>query len=207
MLKLEIDVRNLGVSWAWSGRAWQCGGSWIEPFAHPNLEALFITDGTAWCAAVRERLRNAPVVSARPSTVTCTEYRRRIADLCCWPGDFVLIEGRGGRVRLSAGVQGVAPLYVTSRNGQLAGSWNLTDLRGRFTAGRFAEREMARLLTLRPRYTHETVFAGVHRLTERATATWHGTDLTVQYPPDAEHTTARELHPWCGLDRRVRGSA
>jgi len=193
MLKLQIDVRDLGGAWLWSGGTWRRGNSWIEPFAHPGLEALLITDGTAWCATVRERRRGAPVVSARPRTVTSAEYSRRLTDIRGWPGDFVTVEGGGEKVQVSAGVQGVAPLYLTSSSGQLLGSWDLTDLRGRFAADRFVEREMARLLALRPRYTHETVFAGVHRLTERAAVTWDGTGLAVQYPSEAEHATARDL--------------
>lgn len=194
MLKLQIDVRDLGGAWTWSGGVWRCGNSWIEPFSHPALEALLIMDGTAWCAAVRERRWGARIVSARPSTVASADYRERLAEMRRSPGDFVIVEGDPEEIQLSAGVQGVAPLYLTSSGDQLAGSWDLTDLRGRLAADRLVEREMARLLTLRPRYTHETVFAGVHRLTERATATWDGTGLTVRYPSDAVHATARELH-------------
>lgn len=193
MLELEIYSGDIGDSWAWADGVWRCGKSWIEPYAHPCLEGLLITDGASWCAAVRERRRDAPIVSARPNVVTTAEFRRRVVELRRWPGDFVVIEGDADEIHVSTGVQGVAPLYLTACDGRLYGSWDLTDLRGRFAADSLVEREVVRLLALRPRYTHETVFAGVHRLTERATISWDGTGLTVRYPSDAQHSIPREL--------------
>jgi asparagine synthase (glutamine-hydrolysing) len=48
-------------------------------------------------------------------------------------------------------------------------------------------RVVARRLTRQPRYTSDTLFPGIHRLTERAEATFTGNGLTLRYPEPAEH--------------------
>lgn len=52
--------------------------------------------------------------------------------------------------------------------------------------------EAARLLLYRPRYSSETLFRGIHRLTERATAHFGG-HLHIRYPDPALHSGPREL--------------
>lgn len=53
-------------------------------------------------------------------------------------------------------------------------------------------REATRLLLYRPRYSDHTLFTGITRLTERATA-YFGGHLFVRYPAPALHTSPREL--------------
>ncbi|MGW0708246.1 asparagine synthase-related protein [Streptomyces sp. NPDC002643] len=55
-------------------------------------------------------------------------------------------------------------------------------------------REVARLLIYRPRYSTETVFRGIHRVTERATAIYGG-HLHLHYPEPVLHSGPRELAP------------
>ncbi|WP_240529367.1 asparagine synthase-related protein [Streptomyces antioxidans] len=55
-------------------------------------------------------------------------------------------------------------------------------------------REVARLLVYRPRYSTETVFRGIHRVTERTTAVFGG-HLYLHYPEPALHSGPRELKP------------
>lgn len=55
-----------------------------------------------------------------------------------------------------------------------------------------SQREAARLLIYRPRYGAETLFTGIRRLTERATAIFGGA-LHLHYPEPALHHSPREL--------------
>jgi asparagine synthase (glutamine-hydrolysing) len=89
----------------------------------------------------------------------------------------------------------VAPLYLTGNNKELKGSWDLTDLREHCRTGALVDREIVRLLRLRHRYTHDTLWQGIHRLTERSTASWTADGLTPTYPPGAPHTEPRALRP------------
>lgn len=61
-------------------------------------------------------------------------------------------------------------------------------------ASALSAREAARLLVYQPRYGAETLFTGIHRLTERATATFGGA-LHLHYPEPALHATPRDLVP------------
>jgi asparagine synthase (glutamine-hydrolysing) len=53
-------------------------------------------------------------------------------------------------------------------------------------------KEAARMLAYHPRYSCETAFAGIWRLTERATATFSG-DLYIRYPDPVPHAGPRDL--------------
>lgn len=55
-------------------------------------------------------------------------------------------------------------------------------------------KEAARLLIYRPRYSSETLYRGIHRLTERAVAHFGG-HLWISYPEPALHLQPRELEP------------
>ncbi|WP_241740848.1 asparagine synthase-related protein [Streptomyces sp. L2] len=60
-------------------------------------------------------------------------------------------------------------------------------------------RVVARTLTRQHRYTSETLFQGVYRLTERAAATFTPSGLSIHYPDPAEHVLEpRTLRP--GVD-------
>jgi hypothetical protein len=53
-------------------------------------------------------------------------------------------------------------------------------------------KEATRMLAYHPRYSYETVFTGIWRLTERAVATFGG-DLYIRYPDPVLHSGPREL--------------
>lgn len=113
--------------------------------------------------------------------------------------DFVAITMGPGEVRLAAGVLGTAPLYLTERDGELHASWDLTVLRPYLRADRLVPRVVARTLTRQHRYTCETLFEGVYRLTERASARFTSAGLSIHYPEPAEHVLEpRKLRP--GID-------
>jgi asparagine synthase (glutamine-hydrolysing) len=69
----------------------------------------------------------------------------------------------------------------------------MADLRDLFSVADLVDREVARLLTMRFRYGHDTLFAGVYRLTERSTAIFDTAGLRLAYPQPALHSKARQL--------------
>jgi hypothetical protein len=108
-----------------------------------------------------------------------------------WPADFLLIETERHRpVRVTAGAARTTPLYLACKDGILNGSWDIGRLRG-FAVG-LNPKEATRMLAYHPRYSCETVFTGIWRLTERATATFAG-NLYIRYPDPVPHATPREL--------------
>jgi asparagine synthase (glutamine-hydrolysing) len=183
MLKLAISLDDAAGPWTRTGDAWRSGRSAIEPVTHAALETITDAVGGGFRVTVRERC---PSRDGEQHTGS-------------WPGDFVTAELGHRSVRLHAGERGVAPLYLADDGGVLRGSWDLADLRGTVSAGHPDARETARLLTMRFRYGHDTIFTGARRLTERSAARFTGTGLHMAYPQAAEHGRARQLAPGAGV--------
>ncbi|WP_240659816.1 asparagine synthase [Streptomyces sp. WAC 01529] len=101
--------------------------------------------------------------------------------------DYVSLHMRPGEVQLSAGLYGTAPVYLVAVEDVLYGSWDLVDLRPYLRTDRLIPRVVARTLTRQHRYTADTLFEGVYRLTERATAVFDAAGLSLHYPEPAEH--------------------
>ncbi|MEV3856100.1 asparagine synthase C-terminal domain-containing protein [Streptomyces sp. NPDC050095] len=154
------DLRN--PDWALAGGLWTTGSSWVKPANLPVLVAAFN--------------------DAAPSqaTVTVREDKRERPD-------YVSLTMRPGEVQVSAGEFGTAPVYLVAEGDTLYGSWDLADLRPYLRTNRLVPRVVARTLTRQHRYTADTLFEGVYRLTERATAIFTAGGLTVHYPEPAEH--------------------
>ncbi|MET8573176.1 asparagine synthase [Streptomyces sp. NPDC004783] len=153
---------------------WTNGESWIEP-ANVSTVIMEVNDDQA--PRVRVRVK---------------ESKRDEAD-------FVAVTMEPGHARLTAGVFGTAPLYLTEKAGRLHASWDLTLLRPYMQAEHLVPRVVARTLTRQHRYTSETLFEGVYRLTERATATFTPSGLSIHYPEPSEHVLQpRTLRP--GVD-------
>lgn len=173
MLKFEIRAEDLGRGdWRRDADGWRCALSWIQPLDNPVLESALIATGpNGRLFTVRERDRDGEAV-----------------------GDHVSVELRRDHLVAPAGPLGTAPLYVVSRGGVYAGSWNLADLRPWFDAADLDDIAVVRALTRHPVYSSATTFAGVRRVTERATATITSTGVSVRYPEPAEHVlAARDL--------------
>jgi asparagine synthase (glutamine-hydrolysing) len=100
-------------------------------------------------------------------------------------------EHRGCEHEMRAGVLRLA----NAEAGFQYGSWDLTDLRDLTSNDYLVHREIARRITLSFRYSHETAWANVHRLTERATATFTRMRLKLRYPEAALHSAPRKLAP------------
>jgi asparagine synthase (glutamine-hydrolysing) len=177
VLKLKISLADAPGPWVQTASGWRCRESWIEPVAHPALEALSSVSVDGIRVIVRERCpgRNG---------------REHASD---WPGDFITADLGPGSVRLHAGRRGTAPLYLAATGATMLGSWDLADLRHAVSADHLVDREVARLLTMRFRYGHQTIFANAFRLTERSTADFTSDGLRLGYPQSAMHSRAREL--------------
>lgn len=182
-------------SWKWDGRRYVTsdGTSEIAPIDHPMIDRAAVTDGTRTLLVIRERVsgRSAAHLGPRNVSPADLDVARGLAEQ--WPADYVLVE-TAPRLpcRVTTGPGGIAPLYLAHDTASLYGSWDMADLAEHATG--LSPREAARLLIYRPRYSAETVFRGVHRLTERATATFGG-HLYLRYPEPALHSTPRELAP------------
>ncbi|WP_125776126.1 hypothetical protein [Antribacter gilvus] len=113
-----------------------------------------------------------------------------VEELCRWPGDHVTLELRGDCIVVHAGALGTAPLLVTSRDGVLAGSWNLPDLRPRFDPEQLNDAAVTRALLRRPAYSSTAEFKEVYHVTERATVQVTTSGIKVRYPDPAEHVLA-----------------
>ncbi|MFI0366448.1 asparagine synthase [Actinomadura sp. 1N219] len=197
MLKLRIDPERIdpdtSPAWRWDGTSYVTGdgGSRVTPHAHRLVEQVAATDGTRTVIIVRERVPGRPVTSPVPLPVTAGELEEITAQARRWPVDHVLIETAAHRpVRITAGAVRSTPLFLAHRSGTLHGSWDIADLQP-FAAG-LNPREATRLLIYRPRYSIDTAFGGIWRLTERATATFGG-DLVIGYPDPVLHAQPRDL--------------
>ncbi|MEV2277889.1 asparagine synthase-related protein [Nocardiopsis sp. NPDC049922] len=182
-------------TWHWSGACYSTldQRSRVEPFDHPMVEHLAATDGHRTLLVVRERVADRPACDPGVRDLTPAEYDQALGTVIGWPTDYVLMETEPGRpVRVTAGSARTTPLYLAADDTTLFGSWDMADLRGHATG--INPKEAARLLIYRPRYSSETLYRGVHRLTERAVAHFGGS-LWITYPEPALHCVPRELAP------------
>jgi asparagine synthase (glutamine-hydrolysing) len=179
--------------WSWTGLAYTTAdrASHVTPFAHPMIEQQAVTDGTRTLLTVRERIAGRDLVPLAVAAVPPSAFDQARAATLAWPADFVLVETRPGYpVRVTAGAARTTPLYLAESGGSLHGTWDMAGLRD--LAGGLSPREAARLLVYQPRYGTETLFTGIRRLTERATAIYGGA-LHLHYPEPALHATPRDL--------------
>jgi asparagine synthase (glutamine-hydrolysing) len=179
--------------WAWTGTDYTTAdlSSQLTPYPHLMLEHLAVTDGRRTLLTVRERVVGRAVPDPRLRTVDPTDYDQALKAVSQWPTDHVLVETSPDHpVRVTAGAARTTPLYVAHQDGVLHGSWDMAELRRH--AGSLSPREAARLLIYRPRYGAETLFTGIHRLTERATAVFGG-GLWIHYPEPALHSAPRAV--------------
>ncbi|WP_244187860.1 asparagine synthase-related protein [Streptomyces regalis] len=154
------DTRS--TAWRWDTDRWANGQSWIRPAHAAVLDAELVPgDGTGACVLVRED-KGGEV-------------------------DFTSLLLRPDEVQVSAGVFGTAPLYLVTVGEVLYGSWGLTDLRPHLRPDRLNPRAVARTLGRQHRYSADTLFDGVYRLTERATAVFTTAGLAILYPEPAQH--------------------
>jgi len=181
--------------WSWTGTAYETAdhASRIVPFAHPMTEQSAVTDGERTLLTVRERIAGSRPAASAVRTVAPGRFGGARAAAVSWPADYVLVETRPGYpVKVTAGAARTTPLYLAEAGGTLHGSWDMADLKE--LAGSLSPREAARLLVYQPRYGSESLFTGIRRLTERATATFGGS-LYLHYPEPALHAAPRNLAP------------
>lgn len=175
MLSFRLRLADTHSSgWRWDTDRWVRGESWIRP-AHATVLNTELEPGQGPSASVLVR-----------------EDKDGEAD-------YTSLLVRPGEIQLSAGVFGTAPLYLVPVGEYLYASWDLTDLRPHLRPDRLTPRAVARTLSRQHRYSADTLFEGVYRLTERATATFTTAGLTILYPEPAQHVLEpRTLRP--GID-------
>lgn len=169
----------------------QDGQSFLAPVRHTLLENLALTDGARTLLVVRERATGRATCEPGIRVVEPSEFDDAVAQAQRWPLDFVTVLTEPGHPAIiQAGPRPACPLYLAHDGRSVHGTWEMGDLR-RFATG-IENVEAARLLIYKPRYTHQTLFTGIFRLTERSTA-YFGGDLYLRYPAPALHAAAREL--------------
>ena len=178
--------------WRWDGTRYTApGGGLIEPYAHPMTEHAAVTDGARTLIILRERSQRPADLPPVPARVAPHELDQVTGLARQWPADYVLIETEQRKpVRVTAGPARSTPLYLACRDGVLHGSWDMGRLRP--CAAGLNPKESTRMLAYHPRYSCETAFTGIWRLTERATATFAG-DLFIRYPDLVPHARPRKL--------------
>ncbi|MFI1933101.1 asparagine synthase [Streptomyces sp. NPDC020330] len=172
MLSLQLKLSDLlQPHWLNTGNRWVTGDSWVEPAKVAALTSMFHDDDAPFVRlTVKERAPEEP--------------------------DFLELTMKLGEARLTAGVFGTAPVYVAAVDDVLHASWDIAELLPRLRTLRLVPRVMARTLSRQHRYTAETLFEGVYRITERASAVFTCAGLNVQYPEPAEHVLMpRALRP------------
>lgn len=187
MLTARLHLRDAGSSaWTWTGHGWSSGDSWIRPLSNSVLESSLHRDHAGRTAVVvQERAASHPRDSRLPAVVPDATRLVPLSQSCL--REFLVVWWEPGRVQVRAGPFGTAPLLLATRGDLLAASWHLPDLASYIHTDQPLGRAIARRLSRQPRYTSDTVFPGVQRLTERATATFTGSGLTLRYPEPAEH--------------------
>ncbi|MET8606673.1 hypothetical protein ABZV92_24380 [Streptomyces rubiginosohelvolus] len=172
MLSLQLRLSDLlRPTWLNIGDRWVSGDSWVEPAKVAALTTVFHDDDAPFKRlTVKERAPEEP--------------------------DFLELLMKPGEARITAGVFGTAPVYVATVDDVLHASWDITELLPRLRTLRLVPRVVARTLSRQHRYTTETLFEGVYRITERATAVFTCAGLDVRYPEPAEHVLMpRALRP------------
>ncbi|MGH8879514.1 MAG: hypothetical protein ACRD0P_19555, partial [Stackebrandtia sp.] len=124
MWKFDVRLSDAGGAWRWSHGRWRAGASTITPLAHPAVEAFLLADGRRRMFVARERLTGqSPPVSGR---VSPGEYDAARSAVAVWPGEASTVETRPGRIEVTAGRWGTAPLYLQATSEVLRGSWDIT---------------------------------------------------------------------------------
>ncbi|MFI7114916.1 asparagine synthase-related protein [Amycolatopsis sp. NPDC049868] len=194
MLSFRLAL-NAGAApaWRWDTDRWRRGDSWIQPVVHPALRH----DIDDRPGATTILVRDAANLLTPPETTNHTCGNDGVAG--AERGDALLLRIQPGRITLTAGIGGTAPLYLAVDGDILHGTWDLPALRHLTRRSSLLDRAVTRALTRRHRYSSDTLFTDVTVLTERATATFTAAGLNIAYPPPAKHVTrARALRP--GVD-------
>jgi Asparagine synthase len=177
VLAFDIDWRDPGLvsrPWEWTGAAWRNGRHRVHPVSSPLLRASRVQKD--------DRTRIVVAEVGRPDEPP-----------------HVSLEISPAGITASVGYCGVAPLYVCASGSRVRGSWNVAQLRAGMRLDDLCDRVVLRGLTRQHRYSSDTLFRTVHRLTERATATVGPAGVRVTYPEPVEHITrARGVRP--GVD-------
>lgn len=198
MLDFQLDRSTSDLRWHKGDGRWVCGQSWIEPFEHPILEQVGVTNGRSTLLVTRERQASAQAaqISDDVEFVDSPTYEKYVCEMRTWPLEFLVVEHHHDDdvFSIRAGQWGSAPVYLVEVGQRLRGAWSLPRLRRYIRTDRLNALEVVRGLTYRFRYSRETPFEGVFQLTERADAQYvPGRGLRIRYPDPAKHALPRDV--------------
>lgn len=220
MLSFRIRAADPEAGWRLTPAGLERGLSFIRPFRHPALEEVVVADRSRVAICVRERCagragpeRGYGLAPGEVTVLTPNSFDRLLAELTSWPlqwsylivGPSAATRGGDGSAQplavMRAGHWGTAPVFVVTTADELRGDWDPWRLLAALTPSDLDPVRAARYLAeLDCPYGRESLFAGLHVVTERATARWerprNGSPvLTVEYPgpwPRVSAGTLRE---------------
>ncbi|MEU6987376.1 hypothetical protein ABZ946_28805 [Streptomyces sp. NPDC046324] len=192
VLKFSISLSSLTREWSVSGGRLIEGGSWLEPFDHPQLETGTTTDGRTWMLTVRERMAGSSLPRRSVLSVESVQATACAGD--SWPLNSLTVHISADGLAITAR-NSVAPIYLVAAGDRLHASWDPAELGSHLSPDRLSAREAARVLSGHGRYGWETVLDGLVMLTVGARARWSARGLSVTYPEAAKRDLPRVLAP------------
>jgi asparagine synthase (glutamine-hydrolysing) len=174
-------------------RGFTCGDQHITAYDHPHVTAHLLT--TVNRVAV---IATTGSVRRRVETLRGAAYRRLFVEITEQASDWISAEITETDIRFTAGIGGIAPLYLAAAADTLGVSWDSRDVVPLARRDELDAIELTRRLTMSLRYSSHTMWSNVRLLTERGVAVWDGDRLRLSYPEHATHSAARRLVP--GVD-------
>jgi len=194
--RIELSAIEQGVQQTSVG--WQFGNNYITPFNNPALESYYVTDGSRRLFYCRERDFSLPQIPGFLHTWKLTEqqYKQFKHDAYSWPLDFLGIEIDQSNIRIQAGPYQFAPVFIVQEATTLHGHWDPSQLYPYLKPPFLNTAKVAQFLyTNQHYYSKETMFTGLYRLTQAATAKFSHSGLNIQYPQANPYIVANELKP------------
>jgi len=200
MISFSIGLSQPCLSCITNEEGWFFEESFIRPFKNPVLEAYALTDETQCLFIVRERNAHNPSDGSKSlaiQKVSTRELELERKELAEWPLHYIAVLINGKRVTINTGAWGVSPIYIVQKNDRLLGHWDASELYKHLPAVEPDKELVAHFLVMYDRpYSKDTLFKGMHCLTERSVLHWDGNAAPeIKYPPALEQPFARELKP------------
>ncbi len=194
MISFRLTDGDIGGYWHSMADGYGCGKSRIHPFRHSALEELAIASESRFLVFVRERL--AGISQAGTGRITHVDeacFDSLARELRTWPLQWqMLVIGGASRNEsvlavTEAGHWGTAPTFLLADGASLWGDWDAAHLLPRLPHTSLDPALAARYLAeYDTPYARNTMFRGLHLLTERARAVWAGkpgcATLSITYP-------------------------
>lgn len=206
MLVAVLHRRDLTGNWSAEPNGWACGPSSIRPYRNAVLHAEALSAPGRLAVIIRERVHGVPASTGGFAVTPCSDEAmdRRLATVARWPLDHLVLtisrSDESALVRLRCGHWGTAPVYLVATGETLRIDWDPVNLYAHLPSAEVDPAAAAEFIAhLDYPYSRRTLFPGMMRLTERASADWQPgqSRVRIKYPSPAGFYTA---------DRLVRGA-